>query len=183
MKKYKKLLLYPYNFIMHYIPNHIINKIPIYFLRNLYYKNIMKIKIGKGSSIHLGVFLNRNKLSIGINSAINRNCYLDNRGHLQIGNNVSISPEVHLITASHDTQDPAFKYFEGKIIIDDFVWIGTRAIVLPNVKIGKGAVIASGAVVTKNVPEYAIVGGVPAKPIGTRTQNLDYSCKWMPPFD
>ena len=183
MIKYKTLLLYPYNFIMHYIPNHIINKIPIYSFRNFYYKRMMRIKIGKGSSIHLGVFLNRNNLTIGKNSTVNRNCYLDNRGELKIGNNVSISPEVHLITASHDTQDAGFKYFKGKIIIDDYVWIGTRAIILPNVKIGKGAVVASGAVVTKNVSEYSIVGGVPAKTIGTRNKFLDYSCKWMPPFD
>lgn len=179
----KKVLLYPYNFYMHYLPNYVINKIPFYFIRHFYYRYIMKIELGKGSSIHMNTFINRNKILIGKNSAINRGCYLDGRGKITIGDNVSISPEVHLITADHDINDPNFKYKSSMISIMDFVWIGTRAIVLPGVKIGEGAVIAAGAVVNKNIPPYEVWGGVPAKKIKNRNMNLKYNCEWLPPFD
>ncbi|WP_188653894.1 acyltransferase [Yeosuana aromativorans] len=143
----------------------------------------MSIKIGKGSSIHMNTFINRRKVEIGKNSVVNRCCYLDGRGGLFIGNNVSISPEVQLITASHDVNSATFKYYEKEIIIEDFVWIGTRAIILPGVKLGKGSIVASGSVVTKDVDQFDIVGGVPAKIIGKRASNLDYNCRWFPPFD
>src|SRR5690606_11190333 len=119
------------------------NKIPFYFIRHLYYR-LMGVKIGAGSSIHLSVYLNRNQIIIGENSVINRRCYLDGRGGIMVADNVSVSPEVNLITASHDPNDPEFKYITGQITIEDFVWIGTRAIILPGVRIGKGAVIAAG---------------------------------------
>ena len=62
----------------------------------------------------------------------------------------------------------------AKVVIEDYVWISSRATILPGVHIGKGAVIASGAVVTNDVPENAIVGGVPAKVIGKRECNYRY---------
>ena len=139
--------------------------------------------MGKGSSIHLNCFINRFNIEIGTNSSINRRCYLDGRGGLSIGNNVSISPEVHLITAEHDLNDASFSYITAPIELGDFVWIGTRAIVLPGVRLGKGCVVAAGAVVTKSFPDHSVIGGVPAKIISKRIEELDYSCKWMPPFD
>ena len=178
-----RLLRYPYHLVINYIPNHIINKIPLYFVRHAYYKVILGIKLGSGSSIHMNTFINRNKIQIGQNSVVNRNCYLDGRGRLIIGNNVSISPEVHLITASHDVNSEYFDYFVKDIIVEDYVWIGTRATILPGVKLGKGCVVAAGSTVTKDVSAYDIVGGVPAKVIGKRKQNLNYTCRWLPPFD
>lgn len=179
----KKLLRYPYHFIINYLPNQIINRIPSYTLRHFYYRHILKIGLGKGSSIHLHTHINRSNLRIGDNSVINRKCYLDGRGKLGIGNNVSISPEVHILTASHDLNSKSFEYIELPVTIEDFVWVGTRVIILPGVVLGRGAVVAAGAVVTKDVDAYNIVGGVPAKVIGKRTQDLDYKCNWMPPFD
>ena len=73
-----------------------------------------------------------------------------------------------IYNSEHDVQDPSFKAVKSPVIIEDYVFIGPRAIILPGVKIGTGAVVAAGAVVTKNVPERAIVGGVPAKEIGQR---------------
>lgn len=179
----KTILKYPYYFIINYLPNHIINRIPFYFIRHSYYRYILGIKMGKGSSIHMNTFINRNKIFIGKNSVINRSCYLDGRGGLRIGNNVSISPEVHLITASHDINSSDFKYIESQIVIEDYVWVGTKAIILPGIKLGKGCVVASGAVVTKDVPDFKIVGGVPAKIIKERNKKLNYKCNWLPPFD
>ena len=68
------------------------------------------------------------------------------------------------------------------ITIEDYVWIGVGAVILQNVHIGKGAVICAGAVVTKDVGDYEIVGGVPAKKIGERTEDLDYRCLWDMPL-
>lgn len=183
----KKILIYPYNLLMNYIPNYIITYIPFYFIRHFYYKKIMRISIGRGSSIHMGTFINKNrlqsKITIGKGSAINRKCCLDGRGGIKIGDNVSISPEVHLITADHYINDPYFSYKSASIEVSNYVWIGTRAIILPGIIIGEGSVVAAGAVVTKNIPPFEIWGGVPAKKIGVRTEKLDYNCKWFPPFD
>lgn len=170
-------------FFTHYIPNHIVAHIPIYKVRHLYYKLILRVKLGDGSSIHMGAFFFQSNLIMGKNCCINRNCHLDCRGGIVLKDNVSISPECSLITGSHDVHSPNFEYIINGIIINSYVWIGTRAVILPNVEVGEGAVICAGAVVTKNVAPYTIVGGVPAKKIGDRTRNLDYSCKWTMPFD
>jgi len=173
----------PFYFYRNYIPNHFINKIPFYFIRHFFYKKVYGLKMGKGSSIHLHCFINRFNIVIGKNTAINRKCYLDSRGGLKIGDSVCISPEVQIITAQHKINDPNFLYVTKPVEIKDYVWIGTRAIILPGVTLGKGCVVAAGAVVTKSFPDFSVVGGVPAKIISKRIENLDYSCKWMPPFD
>jgi acetyltransferase-like isoleucine patch superfamily enzyme len=179
----KYIFSYPFYFIINYVPNHIINRIPFYSIRHAYYRNVLKMKIGTGSSIHMNTFINRSKIIIGNNSAINRRCYLDGRGGITMGDNVSISPEVHLITASHNANSRNFEYYTKPILIEDYVWIGTRAIILPGVTLGKGCVVATGAVVHKDVEPFTIVGGVPAKTIGKRTDKLNYNCRWFPPFD
>ena len=172
-----------YYFYRNYIPNHFVNKIPFYFIRHFIYRHIYTLKLGKGSSIHLNCFINRFNIEIGRNTAINRRCYIDSRGGIKIGNNVSISPEVHLITAQHDIKAPSFTYVMKPIVLEDYVFVGTRAIILPGVHLGKGCVVAAGAVVTKSFPDYSVVAGVPAKVISERNKELNYSCKWMPPFD
>ena len=170
-------------FHRNYVPNHFVNRIPFYSIRHFFYRSIYRLRLGKGSSIHLNCFFNRFNVEIGINSSINRKCYIDSRGGIKIGDNVSISPEVHLITAQHNINDALFTYVTEPIVLDDYVFIGTRVIVLPGVHLAKGCVVASGAVVTKSFPEYSVVAGVPAKIISTRNKELNYSCKWMPPFD
>ena len=62
------------------------------------------------------------------------------------------------------------------------MWIGARATVLPGVEIGDGAIVAAGAVVTEDVNRFEIVGGVPARSIGTRREDVDYACGWGIPF-
>ena len=89
---------------------------------------------------------------------------------------MSISYRVSLLTGDHDMNSPTFAYRGGRIIIEDNVWIGCNAVVLPGVKIGKGAVVASGAVVTKDVPDYSVVAGTPAKEIGKRQNVFHYKC-------
>ena len=79
--------------------------------------------------------------------------------------------------------DPFFRDCPAPIEIDDYAWIGSRATVLPGVKIGKGAVVAAGAVVTKDVTPYLVVGGVPARPLGTRSTDLRYEIRFRPAFE
>ncbi|WP_394346941.1 acyltransferase [Pedobacter metabolipauper] len=165
------------------MPNSIIAHIPSYWIRHGYYKLILGIKIGKGSSIHKGAFFYDKKLVIGKNTTVNRKCHLDSRGKISIGDNVSISPECVLITGDHEVNSPDFRYRSAPIVIHDYAWLGTRAMILPNVTIGTGAVVCAGAIVTKDVEPYSIVGGVPAKKIGERSKTLNYSASWFFPYD
>jgi len=122
------------------------------------------------------------RVTIGHATHINRGVLLDGRGIVKIGNCVSISHRAAFVSAGHDTQSPTFGYRSAPITICDYAWIGVNATILKGVTIGEGAVVAAGAVVTKDVEPYTIVGGVPAKKIGERPRGLNYKC-WMPePF-
>jgi acetyltransferase-like isoleucine patch superfamily enzyme len=89
---------------------------------------------------------------------------------------------VWIWTLEHDPQDPNYAAVGGAVIIEDFVWISCRAIILPGVTVGEGAVVAAGAVVTKDVEPFSIVGGVPAKVIGVRNRNLTYKLNFHKSF-
>ncbi|NVJ85998.1 MAG: acyltransferase [Algoriphagus sp.] len=135
----------------------------------------MGFKIGKGSAILMGCkFYCAKGFEMGDSSVINANCILDSRGGLKIGNNVSISEQTILLTADHDMNSEFFDGRQEPIFIEDYVWIGTRATVLPGVNIGKGAVVAAGAVVNKSIDAFQVVAGVPAKFIKSRSQALNY---------
>lgn len=133
----------------------------------------MKFAIGKKSMIFMGAWItSAGNFKMGDQSVINPKCHLDTRGGIEIGKNVSISAEVAIVTGDHNVQDPYFKARFRKVIIEDNVFIGFRAVILGNVKIGRGSVVSAGAVVTKDVPPLTIVGGVPAKKIGERVDNF-----------
>jgi maltose O-acetyltransferase len=127
------------------------------------------IKIGKGSTIHRDAkFYNPLKIVIGEDTIIGEGAVLDGRDKLTIGNHVDVASEVMFYNAEHDVHSEDFGPIMGPVTVEDYVFIGPRAIILPGVTIGKGAVVGAGAVVTKDVPPFAIVGGVPAKVIGER---------------
>lgn len=114
-------------------------------------------------------FRYRRHLSMGTNSVINYGCTIDTRGGpVAIGEYVDIAPEVNVWTLSHDPHDPEHRPQGASVTIEDFAWIANRAIVLPGVTIGRGAVVGAGAVVSRSVAPLAIVGGVPAREIGKR---------------
>lgn len=123
------------------------------------------VNIEKGaifaSSVKLG-----DRSGIGINSRISGSC--------SIGSDVMMGPECMIFTTNHEydsldiPMNQQGNQKEQPVQILDDVWIGARVIILPGVTIGKGAIIAAGAVVTKDVPSFAIVGGVPARVIGYR---------------
>lgn len=116
--------------------------------------------------------------SIGTNSVINSRCRIDNRGAISIGENVSISQEVIILTADHDIDAAKFSGRNKTVKIEDYVWIGTRVTILPGVTVGKGALIAAGSVVTKDVAPFSVVAGVPAKLIRMRREDLDYKTSY-----
>ena len=166
------------SFVFEYIINDVLPLVYSWKIRRIILK-IIGVSIGKGTFIMKKTYFQNPKLfRIGSNSHINRGCLIDARGGITIGNSVSISHNVSLVTGGHDYMSPNF---DGKflpIIIDDYVWIGIGAIILQGVHIKKGAVICAGAVVNKDVDEYQVVGGVPARPIDKRTTNLHYVCQW-----
>ena len=91
-------------------------------------------------------------------------------GGIEIGNSVQIGPHVTIVTDNHDLKDRYVLRCRG-VRIEDKVWIGAGATIMPGVTVGRNAVIAGGAVVTKDVPENAIVGGNPAKVIRYLQEN------------
>ncbi|TAK50674.1 MAG: acyltransferase [Bacteroidetes bacterium] len=169
--------------VLYYLYNAAVTNIPFYWIRHAYVRRAFRIPIGTKSSIHMGCFLTGRNITIGNYTAINRKCYLDGRVGITIGNSVSISPEVYIISLSHDSQSPEFVTVGKKVVIEDYVWIGARAMIMPGVTLSKGCIVAAGSVVTKDVPPYTIVGGVPAKKIGDRPQNLDYKVVYFPFFN
>lgn len=176
-----KIIKWAY-YLLIYLMNYIGTFIPIWSIRKQLYK-IMGIKIGDGSVINMNQYINTPRnLCIGCNTHINRGCLLDARANCIIGNNVSISYGVSIMTGGHDVNSSNFRGVYLPIRIEDNVWIGVNAVILQNVTIGEGAVVAAGAVVTKNIPPYTIVGGIPAKVIGKRREDLNYKCKWVLPF-
>lgn len=174
----KFLVAYKY-----YFYNHFISYIPSYAIRHFYLRKILRYQIGKYSAIHMGCFFTGRRFSIGNNSVINRNCILDCRLGIEIQDNVSLSPEVYIISMGHDPQSAAFDANGGKVKFEDYSWVGARAIILPDTTIGKGSIVAAGSVVTKNVDAYHIVGGNPASFIKLRNKNLTYRIDWFPFFD
>jgi acetyltransferase-like isoleucine patch superfamily enzyme len=143
--------------------------IHIHYLRHGLYRHFFKIDLPKDSIIYCGVHFDSPWfLKMGHNSIINDHARLDARNGITIGNNVDISTEVQIFTLEHDPSSPAFGVKGGPVIIEDWVYIGTRATILPGVRIKEGAVVAAGAVVTKDVEPWTMVGGVPAKFIKTR---------------
>jgi acetyltransferase-like isoleucine patch superfamily enzyme len=123
------------------------------------------------------------QLHIGRNSAIGRHCTIDARGGIRIGRDVNISSNARLQTAKHLIDDPDFMDEYSPIAIGDRAWIAEAAIVLGGVTIGEGAVVAAGAVVTKDVKSFSVVGGVPAQLIRMRSEDLRYHLKWRPDWE
>jgi acetyltransferase-like isoleucine patch superfamily enzyme len=95
---------------------------------------------------------------------------------IQIGAYVCVNDGVKLLTASHDISTPTWEHVKASIVIEDYAWIATNAIILPGVTIGRGAVVGAGAVVSKSVAPGAIVAGNPAKEISKkRSAELEYN--------
>ena len=131
-------------------------------------------QIGPGSVIERDVTIWRSyeaeaepTLRLGENAFIGRNTYIGLYQPITIGSNAMIGAYCYLISANHryERRDAPIReqgYTGAPIFIEEDVWLGTHVVVLPGVTIGKGAIIAAGSIVNKNVPAYEIWGGVPA---------------------
>lgn len=169
-------------FVLEWMVNDVLPCVPFWSFRRFYLR-MLGMRIGKGSFVMKKNYLmNANLISIGEFSHINHDCIIDARAQVRIGNSVSISHRVNIMTGSHDVDNKDFQGLFKPITIEDYAWIGIGATILQGVTIGKGAVVCAGAVVTKDVPAYAIVAGVPARKIKTRSKELDYFCEWETPF-
>ena len=166
-------------YIVRFIYNVIAKKMPIShskisfgskYLRQFCGKVLLD-KCGSNVNIEKGASFGEN-ISLGNNSGIGINAFLGS--NISIGDNVMMGPECIIYTANHKFDDIKIPMnMQGfteidKVFIGDDVWIGGRVIILPGVKIGNGAIIGAGSVVTKDVPEYSIVAGNPAKIIKYR---------------
>ena len=142
--------------------------LPSHTLRRFIFR-LAGVRIGKGSTIHIGArFYQPKNITIGEDTIIGDHVTLDGRAPLKIGSHVAFASEVMVFNSQHDIDAEDFGAIEKPVEIGDYVFVGPRAIILPGVKIGKGAVVAAGAVVTKDVPPGTVVGGVPARPIRKR---------------
>jgi maltose O-acetyltransferase len=172
----KKALAYIINRWLMHVPFHVFRRIVL---------SLSGVNFGKNCGILMGCeFRYPHQIILGDNCIINRNVLLDGRGGLlTIGNNVDIAQEVVIWTLGHDIQDDFHRDKGAPVTIEDYAWIGHRAIIMPGVTIGRGAVVAAGAVVTKNVPAMSIIAGVPAKVIGQRQSALSYTKFHRPWFE
>jgi acetyltransferase-like isoleucine patch superfamily enzyme len=154
--------------------NIIINKIPFHVVR-LGWLRLGGAKIGKGSSVWRNTeVIGIENLRIGDDSVVGWHCQLDARCGLIIGDHVTIASYTLIIAGGHDYFSSAFDAIGGPIYIDDYAWIASRAMLSYGAHIGKGAIVTGGTIVSKAVPPYKIVGGLSAKPLGDRPQNLNY---------
>lgn len=164
-----------FNSIFTHFPSHTVR---LGFLR------LCGATIGKGSSLMRGVtILDIEFLTIGDNTTIGAGSLLDSRAGLYVGNNVTLANNVQLVGGGHNINDPYFLPIPGcPSVVQDYVWIASCAIVVAAF-IRRGAVVAAGAVVIKEVGDCEIVGGNPAKVIGKRDADaLKYSASYRPLF-
>jgi len=144
------------------------------------------VALGDGVTLYAGVSIRGyGRLTIGDQSSINSGVIFGLTCDLTLGRNVLVADHVSFRTADHEFADldrPIGDQGErrGSIVVEDDVWIGSNVTVLRGVRIGRGAIVGANAVVNRDVPEYAIVGGVPAKIIGSRLDGASAAAKQVP---
>jgi acetyltransferase-like isoleucine patch superfamily enzyme len=127
--------------------------------------------------------LDPHRVFLNARCVINAHCILDGRGgELRIGEDTDVGTHTHIWTLQHDMHSPTHATVGGPVRIDDHVWIASRVTIVPAVHIGRGAVLATGSVVTNNVEPRDVVAGVPARPIGRRDNPLTYELSYNPRF-
>lgn len=151
----------------------IIPSIPSQTIRNWGLRK-MGVKMSKNVKLYSGFSIRNPKaLIIEDGVSIGPKVLLDARCGLTIRRNAIIAYDAIVWTLNHDYNDEGFCGKGASVEIGAYAWICSRSIILPGIKIGEGAIVASGAIVTKDVDPYTIVGGVPAREIGIRKRK-DY---------
>ncbi len=154
-----KLLLKP-------VPNHVGGRARSFVLRLCGFSNVAPTAIINGLPQIAGIGDVKRRLVIQDVAFINVDCYFDLNAGIVIGKQAGLGQEVMVLTSTHYIRKslPRIGYHINKpVTIEEGAWIGARATLLPGVTVGAGAIVAAGAVVSKDVPPNAMVGGVPAK--------------------
>lgn len=142
--------------------NYFVSNIPCWFVRRFFYV-LFGMRIGEKSRICMKcVIINPWNIEIASHSIINEGCYIDGRGGIIIGNNVSISIFTIILSASHDGNTRDFKYIKKQTKIMDHVWIGARSTILEGITVGRGCIVGANSLVCKDCDEYFIYVGNPA---------------------
>jgi maltose O-acetyltransferase len=133
------------------------------------------MQLSAGSSIHWRAeFYAPEGITIGAGTTIGDTAFLDGRSGLSIGDNVNLGSHVSIYTRQHDVDSPDFAEIGAPVVIEDYAWVASHAILLPGVTIGEGAVVAAAAVVSRDVAPYAVVAGNPARQVREREHGLTY---------
>ena len=154
--------------------NIVINKLPFHWLR-LTWLRLGGARIGEGSTIWRNTeVLGINNLVIGRDSVVAWHCQIDARAGLTIGDHVAIASHVLIIAGSHDLAAEEFWSVSAPVVIEDYVWVASRALVAHGARLGRGCVVTANTVVAKEVAPYKIIGGTGAKVMGERPHGLNY---------
>lgn len=172
-------------YLRYYLNNHWISHLPFHFIRLWWYRRIMKIHVGQGSNIQLGVTFYGDaihQISIGNHSVVHPRCVFNASAPIILGDRVHLAHAVEFYTTDHDPGSKDFGGHVEAIRLEDDVYIASRVTILRGVTLGKGCVVAAGAVVTKSVEPFTVVGGVPARFIKRRTDDAKNTCVGKPPL-
>lgn len=167
--------------VLAYFYNEVCGRLPSRPLRHRYLR-LWLGAFGEGSSVDMRCrFLNGRKVRLGARTIINFGTLMDGRIHsIETGHDVSIGPAAVLLTLGHDAHCPRFSDVGGPVIVGDYAWIGYGAVVCPGVRIGEGAVVGAGSVVSRDVAPWTVVAGNPARPISARVMEPQYTLSYNP---
>lgn len=138
-----------------------------------YLYRLISTRSGKAPTIKGGCRVNGYRLRIGSRVFINRSCYFDLSAPVVLGDNVVVGHHTLFVTADHEVGDSGRRAGAVKaapIVVEEGAWIGCQCVIMPGVTIGRGSIVAAGALVRENVPANAMVAGVPAR---VKTLDLD----------
>ena len=167
MSRWREHFLAQAYFLVLAVLNTLHGLLPFWLHPALY--RLCRFEIDRSATLQGGVrFFHVGRLHIGQGSLVNRGVYLDNRAGITIGRQVSIAHDARLYTLGHDVHDAGFAAKGKPVRIDDHAVVFAGAMIMPGVHLGEGAVVMAGAVVTKSVAPWRIVGGNPAQDIGER---------------
>ena len=168
--------------IIYLFTNYFICYIPCWHIRKVLYR-LCGMKIGKDARIHMCVkVLIPWKITIGKRSVVNEFCFLDGRGNITIGDDVSISIYSIIITGTHKKDSETFEYAKNQVVLEDNVWLGARAMVLDGSLLQKGTIVGAGSVFKGISDKNGIYIGIPARKMATRNLDASYKIHFNPFF-
>lgn len=155
---------------------------PSHSVRNFFYRRA-GLSLPSTSSIHWRAeFYSPELIEIGEHTTIGDTAFLDGRSGLTIGANVNLGSHVTIYTRQHDIDSRDFAEVGAPVVIEDYVYVGSHALILPGVTIGRGGVVGAGSVVTKDVDPFTLVAGAPARFVRQRSQDLTYKLGYAKRF-